>query len=147
MGGIMPMEYIAIRLGSLNIFGSMPMLAIILGSIAPMEAICFGSMPMLASILGSIPASILGSMPASILGSIPASILGSIPASILGSIPAISFGSGTPFESRPMLASILASRPMLASILGSMPATMSLDLDEGVAAEGKDLGSSCASIL
>merc|ERR1712223_1034692 len=43
IGGIIPIEYIAIRLGSLNIFGSMPMLARTLGSIPIMLAIIFGS--------------------------------------------------------------------------------------------------------
>merc|ERR1719273_1273341 len=68
MGGIIPMEYMAIRLGSLNILGSMPMLASTLGSMPIMLIILgsgapFGSKPMLASILGSMPASILGSRP------------------------------------------------------------------------------------
>merc|ERR1712066_378632 len=100
IGGIIPIEYIAIRLGSLNIFGSMPMLARTLGSIPIMLAIILGSgaplgsNPILASILGSIPASILGSIPIIliILGSTPgidlATFLGSMAAAkVLGSSP------------------------------------------------------------
>merc|ERR1719175_124637 len=59
IGGIIPIEYMAIRLGSLNILGSMPMLASTFGSIPIMLIILgsgapFGSNPMLASILGSM---------------------------------------------------------------------------------------------
>merc|ERR1719175_115278 len=154
IGGIIPIEYMAIRLGSLNILGSMPMLASTFGSIPIMLIILgsgapFGSNPMLASILGSMPASILGSIPIIliILGSIPgidlATFLGSMAAArVLGSNPicAMRLGSLSILGSSPMLASIFGSipimpnnlgsgapfgsNPMLANILGSIPASI-----------------------
>merc|ERR1719192_2688816 len=131
IGGIIPgipMAYMAIRLGSLNILGSIPILASNFGSI-------------LANILGSIPilANILGSRPANIFGSIPPKSFGSIPANILGSNP--------PLASSPILAIIFGSIPMLASILGSIPNSLgSIAIDfamffGSIAAE-RDLASS-----
>merc|ERR1712027_166613 len=124
------MEYMAIRLGSLNILGSMPMLASTFGSIPIMLIILgsgapFGSNPMLASILGSMPASILGSI-LIILGSIPgidlATFLGSMAAArVLGSNPicAMRLGSLSILGSSPVLASTFGSIPIMLNNLGS----------------------------
>merc|ERR1719339_539001 len=99
----------AIRLGSLNILGSMPMLASTFGSI-PIMLIILGSGAGidLATFLGSMAAArVLGSNPicAMRLGSL--SILGSSPmlASTFGSIPIMlnNLGSGAPLGSNPML--------------------------------------------
>merc|ERR1719210_2814040 len=115
-------------LGSIpaSIFGSMPAIWSILGSIIPAAedvAVAaalvsipraFRSIPIDCSSLGSIPCSILGSKPSS-FGSIPVKVLGSI---CLGSIIPNIFGS------IPRDWSILGS--MLANILGSYIEAISL---------------------
>merc|ERR550525_1721691 len=110
------------RLGSLSILGSSPMLASTFGSIPIMlnnlgSGAPFGSNPMLASILGSIPASIFGSIPIMLI------ILGSTAAGI---DLATFFGSRAAARvlgSSPICARTFGSIPLI--MFGSMPATKS----------------------
>merc|ERR1712242_493179 len=135
MGGIIPgipIAYIAIRLGSLIILGSIPMLASILGSI-PMLANIFGSSPILAITFGSMAAIAFGSRP------MLAIILGSKPmlAIILGSIPAIDFAM---FFGSIAADKDLASRPIDAKTFGSIPS----NIFGSIPAAAKSLGSNPA---